>query len=196
MERTDHSYTPSTSHWQTGFDPLSCPCQGCSPCAREPVQHNQQQRWHTSRRERPFVLTCPTTTVHVLVGTIHGGPVHGLQRLALCSAFACAKVLERVPAARVFSIRELVHAIAGLQVRWRSTQHTRAPNTACKRQWIGLPASAPPHPATAHGRQQQATIPAKGGLPQPARTAQLPFSFAQKVTMHLLGFASQPSAGR
>ena len=113
-------------------------------------------------------------------------PVHGLQRCALYSTDACAQFLESVPATRVHSIRELVHAIAGLQVRWRSTQHTRAPNTACKRQWIRLPASAPPHPATAHGRQQ-ATIAAKGGLPQPARTAQLPSFFAQKVTMHLLG---------
>ena len=30
-------------------------------------------------------------------------------------------------------------------------------------------------------------IPAKGGLPQPARTLQSPSPFAQKVTMHLLG---------
>ena len=43
------------------------------------------------------------------------GPVHGLQRLALYAALACAQFRERVPAARVHSIRELVHAIAGLQ---------------------------------------------------------------------------------
>ena len=54
------------------------------------------------------------------------GPVHGLQRPALGSTVACAKVLERVPAARVITIRELVHAIAGLQVRWRSTHHVQA----------------------------------------------------------------------
>ena len=50
--------------------------------------------------------------------TTDAGPVHGLQRLALYSALACAKFRERVPAARVHSIRELVHAIAGLQVRY------------------------------------------------------------------------------
>ena len=130
----------------------------------------------------------PTLDIpHVRVRATVASPVHGLQRLALYAALACAQFRERVPAARVICIRELVHAIAGLQVRWRSTQHTRAPNTACKRQWIRLPASAPPHPATAHGRRQQATIPAKGGLPQPARTLQSPSPFAQKVTMHLLG---------
>ena len=40
---------------------------------------------------------------------------------------------------------------------------------------------------TAHGSKQQATTAAKGGLPKPARTAQSPSAFAQKVTMHLFG---------
>ena len=109
-----------------------------------------------------------TKTPHVrVIRARDTTPVHGPQRRALGSAVACAKILESVPATRVHIGRELVHAVAGLQVRWRSNQHTRAPNTACKRQWIRLPASAPPHPATAHGRQQQATMAAKGGLPQP-----------------------------
>ena len=140
------------------------------------------RRSHARRRASQPTLDIP----HVRVRATVASPVHGLQRCALRVAVACAKFRERVPTARVFCIRELVHAIAGLQVRWRSTQHTRAPNTACKRQWIRLPASAPPHPATARGRKQQATIAAKGGLPQPARTAQLPSSFAQNVTIHLL----------
>ena len=127
MERTDH-YTPSTSHCQPGPGPLSCPCQACSPCMREPVQHNQQQQWHTSHRERLFVLTCPTT-VHVRVIATEASPVHGLQRLALCVAVACAKILERVPGARVHCICELVHAIAGLKVEgvWvtQQTQNNR-----------------------------------------------------------------------
>ena len=59
----------------------------------------------------------PTLDIpHVRVGTSDAGPVHGLQRLALYAALACAQFRERVPAARVHSIRELVHAIAGLQV--------------------------------------------------------------------------------
>ena len=113
---------------------------------------------HARRRASQPTLDIP----HVRVSGTVISPVHGLQRCALCVAVACAKFRERVPAARVISIRELVHAIAGLQVRWRSTQHTRAPSTACKRQWIRLPASAPPHPATAHGRQQQATHRSQG----------------------------------
>ena len=55
------------------------------------------------------------TTVHVRVGTSDAGPVDGLQRLALCSPVAFAKFRECVHTARVISIRELVHAIAGLQ---------------------------------------------------------------------------------
>ena len=135
-------------------------------------------------------------TMHVRVHTNDAGPVHGLQRSASCPAVAGAKFLETVAATRMHHIRELVHAIAGLQVRWRSTQHTRAPNTACKRQWIRLPASAPPHPATAHGRKKQATIAAKGGLPQPARTAQSPSPLPQMVTMHLSGHAHHIHIGK
>ena len=101
------------------------------------------RRSHARRRASQPTLDIP----HVRVSGTVASPVHGLQRCALCVAVACAKFRERVPTARVFSIRELVHAIAGLQVRWRSTQHTRAPSTACKRQWIRLPASAPPPPS-------------------------------------------------
>ena len=46
-------------------------------------------------------------------------PVHGLERLALGQAGARTKFLERVPAPRVHSIRELVHAVAGLRERVR-----------------------------------------------------------------------------
>ena len=45
------------------------------------------------------------------------GPVHGLERLALGPAVAFTKCRERVPATRMHSIRELVHAIAGLRER-------------------------------------------------------------------------------
>ena len=66
------------------------------------------------------MMNQPTTesilrTRYVRVETTDAGPVHGLQRLALYAALACAQFRERVPAARVHSIRELVHAIAGLQ---------------------------------------------------------------------------------
>ena len=44
-------------------------------------------------------------------------PVHGLERLALGPAVARTKFLERVPTTRMHSIRELVHAIAGLRER-------------------------------------------------------------------------------
>ena len=95
---------------------------------------------------------------HVRVQLGDDGPVHGLQRSAFCPAVACAKSLESVAATRVHHTRELVHAIAGLQVRWRSTQHTREPSTKCKRQsirlpMIRLPAIALPPPTTEHGRK-------------------------------------------
>ena len=44
-------------------------------------------------------------------------PAHGLERLALGPAVARTKFRERVPATRMRSIRELVHAIAGLRRR-------------------------------------------------------------------------------
>ena len=62
-----------------------------------------------------------------------------------------------------------------------------AVNSTHKSAKCRVQASMDQAPATAHGRKQQATITAKGGLPQPARTLQSPSLFAQKVTMHLLG---------
>ena len=126
-------------------------------------------------------------TMHVqsTVRTKDAGPVHGLQRSASCAAVAGAKSLETVAAARVHHIRELVHAIAGLQARWLSTRHTREPSTKCNRQSIRLPGVAlpPPQPHT-EGNNKQPSHPWADRLLQPPRTAQSPSRSAQKVTIH------------
>ena len=78
---------------------------------------------NASRQPR---LHIPYTRDYARMSSSDAGPVHGLQRCALASAVACAKLLPKVSTTRMHKIRELVHAIAGLGMRCRSTD-TRAP---------------------------------------------------------------------
>ena len=155
----------------------------------------------TSLRETAIYIACQPTLdgLYVRVATNDAGPVHALQRPALCSAVACAKFRERVPAARVHSIRELVHAIARLHVRRQSTHAHKS--AKCRVQASTHRAGCLLMRCHRHNRTRKETTsnhrsPRVVGLPQPARTAQSPSAFAQMVTMHLFGSSDSTQMGK
>ena len=109
---------------------------------------------------------------YVRVETNDVGPPHTFQRFALASAVPCAKILESIPATRVYPIRELVHAVASLGTSTGQQTHIHA-STQHRVHTFG------DHALYSCVVTQQQTK-------QP-HTAQLPSSFAQIVTMHLFG---------
>ena len=84
---------------------------------REQIQHYTQQRGHMSHVTPRHAKDSPPPTLVRVKRSWDAEPVHGLERLALGSAVARTKFREHVPASRMQSIRELVHAIAGLRER-------------------------------------------------------------------------------
>ena len=82
---------------------------------RKAIKHNAQQRGHVSHANPRHAKDSPPPTLVRVIRSWDGEPADGLERLALGSAVALTKCLERVPATRVHSIRELVHAIAALR---------------------------------------------------------------------------------